>query len=136
MGRRETKTTGMWAETEDLLDQAERLRRQFFRLAASAERAQPRWEPPVDVYAGEDQVLVEIALPGVPSDRMELVLAPGELVVRGERRLPQHPPGTELQRLEIPYGRFERRLALGPGHWELVGRNLTDGCLQLLLARR
>jgi hypothetical protein len=41
-----------------------------------------------------------------------------------------------LQRLEIPYGRFERRLALGPGHWDLVDRRLADGCLQLLLARR
>ena len=28
------------------------------------------------------------------------------------------------------------RLALGPGSWELIGRNLADGCLQLLLARR
>jgi HSP20 family molecular chaperone IbpA len=136
MGRRETKTTWMWADTVDLLDQAERLRRQFFRLAASAEQAPPRWEPPVDVYAGTDQVLVEVALPGVPADRMELVLAPGELVVRGERRLPSRPAGTQLERLEIPYGRFERRLALGPGQWELIGRNLADGCLQLLLARR
>ena len=62
--------------------------------------------------------------------------AAGELVIRGERRLPQRPAGTQLRRLEIPYGRFERRLALGPGPWELVGRNLADGCLQLLLARR
>jgi HSP20 family molecular chaperone IbpA len=136
MGRRETKTTWMWAQTVDMLDQAERLQRQFFRLAASEERAQPRWEPPIDVYAGEDQVLIEVALPGVPSDRMELILGPGELVIRGERRLPPRPAGTDLKRLEIPYGRFERRLALGPGHWELIGRNLADGCLQLLLARR
>ena len=136
MTRRETKSTWMWAETVDLLDQAERLQRQFFRLAANAERAQPRWEPPVDVYAGDEQVLVEVALPGVPADRMELALGPGELVVRGERRLPRQPAGTELQRLEIPYGCFERRLALGPGHWELIGRNLANGCLQLLLARR
>ena len=40
--RRDEETTWMWAGTVDLLDQAERLRRQFFRLAASAELAQPR----------------------------------------------------------------------------------------------
>lgn len=137
MGRRENRTTTwMWADAVDLLDQAERLQRQFFRLAANNERAQPRWEPPVDVYAGDDEVLVEVALPGVPPERMELIVAPGELVIRGERRLPQRPAGAELRRLEIPYGRFERRLALGPGQWELVGRNLADGCLQLLLSRR
>ena len=64
------------------------------------------------------------------------MLAPGELVIRGERTLPHRPAGTTLQRLEIPYGRFERRLAVGPGQWELVDRRLADGCLQLLLARR
>ncbi len=127
----------MWTEAVDLLEQAERLQRQFFRLAArDAGRAQPRWEPPVDVFAGEHEVFVEVALPGVPPDRMELVLAPGELVIRGVRSLPQPPQGAALQRLEIPYGRFERRLALGPGHWELIGRTHADGCLQLLLARR
>jgi HSP20 family protein len=136
MGRRkDDQTTWMWAGTVDLLDQAERLRRQFFRLAAS-ELAQPRWEPPVDVYAGDEQVLIEVALPGVPAERMELILAPGELIIRGDRRLPAQPAGTELRRLEIPYGRFERRLSLGPGHWELAGRNLADGCLKLLLVRR
>lgn len=126
----------MWAQTVDLLDQAERLQRQFFRLAGNAEHAQACWEPPVDVYAGAEEVLIEVALPGVPADRMELVLGPGELVIRGVRQLPKCPPGASLQRLEIPYGRFERRLVLGPGRWELIGRNLADGCLQLLLARR
>jgi HSP20 family molecular chaperone IbpA len=126
----------MWAEAVEMLDQADRLQRQFFRLAADADHAQVRWEPPVDVYAGTDQVLVEVALPGVPADRVELLLAPGELVIRGARRVPACPAGASLQRLEIPYGRFERRLALDPGEWELVGRKLADGCLRLLLARR
>lgn len=134
MTRRDTRSW-MWAEAVDMLDQAERLQRQFFRLAGGADREPPRWEPPVDVFAGEDQVLVEVALPGVPEDRMELVIGPGELIIRGDRQLPARPAGAQLQRLEIPYGRFERRLALGPGRWELVARRHADGCLQLLLAR-
>ena len=136
--KRPAMRSWMWAETMDRLDQAERLQRQFFRLAAqpASSGQQPRWEPPVDVYAGQEQVLIEIALPGVAADRMEIVLAPGELLIRGERALLNRPAGTTLQRLEIPYGRFERRLALGPGLWELVDRRLADGCLQVLLARR
>jgi HSP20 family molecular chaperone IbpA len=124
----------MWAEAVDLLERAERMQRQFFRLAAGAGR--PRWEPPVDVYVRGDEILVEVALPGVPSERVELVCAPGELIVRGERRLSGHWSTAPIHRLEIPYGRFERRLALPAGAWELVDQELTNGCLQLLLARR
>ena len=124
----------LWGETVDLLEQADRMQRQFFRLAGGAERA--RWEPPVDVFADGDEILVEVALPGVPADRIELVFAPGELVVRGERRLPRRLASAAIQRLEIPHGRFERRLALPPGRWALVRQELDNGCLQLLLARR
>jgi HSP20 family molecular chaperone IbpA len=88
------------------------------------------------VYAGERELLVEIALPGVPTDRIEVIVGPGELVVRGERRPPRALAGTSIQRLEIPYGRFERRLALPPGGWELAAQDLEHGCLKLLLARR
>lgn len=125
----------MWSEAVDLLDRAERLQRQFFRLSGGADE-RPRWEPPIDVYASGDEILVEVALPGVVPDRVELVCAPGELVVRGDRRLPVRRGDTAIQRLEIPYGRFERRLTLPAGAWALVGQEFANGCLQLLLARR
>ena len=124
----------MWGDAVDLFEQAERLQRQFFRLAGQDARA--RWEPPVDVFADGDEILVEVALPGVPADSVELVCAPGELIVRGERRLPRRLASAAIQRLEIPHGRFERRLALPAGAWQLAGQELTNGCLQLLLVRR
>ena len=134
MKRRTPASTWMWADTVDRLERAERLHRQFFRLTGGG--GKPSWEAPVDVYASEDQILVEIALPGVPDERIELFCRSGELVVRGERSLVRRKTAATIQRLEIPYGRFERRLGLPPGVWELVGREHTNGCLQLLLARR
>jgi HSP20 family protein len=131
---RRSPSPWMWGETVDLLEQAERMQRQFFRLAGRAPAA--CWEPPVDVFADGDHVLVEVALPGVPRERIELVFGPGELVVRGERRLPRQLANAAIQRLEIPHGRFERRLALPPGRWALLRQELDNGCLQLLLARR
>lgn len=131
---RRTPGPWMWGNTVDLLEQAEALQRQFFRLAAGTERAS--WEPPVDMFADRDEILVEVALPGVPPERIELICAPGELIVRGERRLSRRLATAAIQRLEIPHGRFERRLALPAGHWHLVGQELANGCLQLLLARR
>lgn len=124
----------MWGDAVDLLEQAERLQRQFFRLASGAACAS--WEPPADVFADGETILVEMALPGVPADRIELVCVPGELIVRGERRLPRRLASAAIQRLEIPHGRFERRLPLPAGLWQLAGQELANGCLQLLLVRR
>jgi HSP20 family molecular chaperone IbpA len=136
MTQRRDPAAWMWADAVNLMEQAERMHRQFFRIATAGAPEQPRWEPPADVYSSDDEVLVEIALPGVPTDRIELVLVPGELVVRGERRPPRVPAGASIRRLEIPYGRFERRLVLPPGSWVLAGQELANGCLKLLLARR
>jgi len=130
---RRNPSAWMWGEAVDLLEQAERLQRQFFRLGDSQ---RPSWEPPADVYGDQGEILVEVALPGVPPERIEIICAPGELIVRGDRRLPRRLANAPIQRLEIPHGRFERRLALPAGRWELVGQELTNGCLQLLLARR
>ncbi len=136
MTRRQDPAAWMWADAVELMDRAERMHRQFCRIAARGAPERPRWEPPADLFAGEREVRVEIALPGVPTERIEVLIGPGELVVRGERRPPRVRLGTSLQRLEIPYGRFERRLALPPGSWELAAQDLQHGCLTLLLARR
>ena len=48
----------MWNEAIELLEQAERMRRQFFRLSA-AERTRPTWEPPVDAFEDEEGVVID-----------------------------------------------------------------------------
>jgi len=122
----------MWGETVDLLEQADRMQRQFFRLAGRTEPA--RWEPPVDVFADGDEILVEVALPGVPSDRIELVCAPGELVVRASVACRAGSPAPRSSGSRSPTGISSGALPC-PGRWSLVRQELDNGCLQLLLAR-
>ena len=124
----------MWAEAVHLLEEADRLQRQCFHLAGQA--GQPRWEPPVDIYEGDDELLIEIALPGVAPERLRIELSGEQLTVQAERRLPTRRHGAAIRRLEIPYGIFERRLELPPGPWTMTVRDLVHGCLQLLLTRR
>jgi HSP20 family molecular chaperone IbpA len=124
----------MWAQAVEMLEQADRMHRQFFRHVGSAQA--PRWEPPVDVYRNGEDILVVIALPGVPPERVQLAVEGEELVVRAERALPRRAVGAAIQRLEIPYGVFERRLALPPGTYELMAQEFNHGCLHLLLASR
>jgi HSP20 family protein len=124
----------MWAEAVHLLEEADRLQRQCFHLASTA--GQPRWEPPVDIYEGEGELLIEVALPGVLPERLQVDLHGEQLTVQAERRLPERRHGAAIQRLEIPYGIFERRLALPPGPWTMSVQDLAHGCLRLLLTRR
>jgi HSP20 family molecular chaperone IbpA len=119
----------MWAHACEMLAEAERLQREFFRIGSGR---RPAWEPPVDVYETERDFLVCVALPGVKPGDIEIALDGPLLVIAGERVLPA---GSALiHRLEIPHGRFERRIVL-PASVRLVTRELEDGCLVLTLRK-
>src|SRR6516225_10069588 len=122
----------MWSQAIDLLEQAERMHRQFFRLTES-ERTRPTWEPPVDVFEDEDEVVIVVALPGVPADRIEVTYEPGVLVVRAEKPLPFSGRRRSVRQLEIPYGYFERRIPLAEVDLAAGMREIRDGCLMLRL---
>jgi HSP20 family molecular chaperone IbpA len=59
----------------------------------------------------------------------------GVLIVTGERPMPGRTQGARIHRLEIPFGRFERRIELPPGRFDVVQRDLIDGCLTLGLRK-
>jgi len=58
------------------------------------------------------------------------------LRVAGVRRLPAAVRGTDIVRLEIPQGRFERRIRLPAARWELSRSSLVNGCLLLNLTKQ
>ncbi len=118
----------------EMLARGEHLSRTFFLRRDALER--PVWEPPVDVYESQGQLFVLVALPGVESTRVEVHVRGNELIVTGERSRPAVCKNLEVRQLEIPYGRFERRVALRPGLYEVERREFVDGCLLLLLAVR
>jgi HSP20 family molecular chaperone IbpA len=124
----------MWAQACDLIAQAERMHGQFFRLASSA-RTQALWEPPIDVFEDEREVVVVVAMPGVPAESMQVTTEPGALVVRGERPL-SFAGLHAVRQLEIPYGFFERRIPLPDVRLEVGAPELAYGCLTIRLRKR
>ena len=133
----------IWRRANDLLQQAERIHRNFLQVAAGARyRAShgrtPSWEPPVNVVETDESLWVISALPGVTADRMDVHLEGRELVIAGERPLPQCCEDGELKIWEIPLGRFERRLEVVGGEKTLsVGKtSLQDGLLIIELRKR
>ena len=63
----------MWAEALQMLDEANRLQRRFFEVSVRP-AAQPRWEPPVDIFESEDELWLFYALPGVQTEQVEVGL--------------------------------------------------------------
>ncbi|MGH8259470.1 MAG: Hsp20/alpha crystallin family protein [Steroidobacteraceae bacterium] len=130
----------MWDEALHALERAERRHRQFYGLAAArsaavSHSAEPLWEPPVDVFESESEIVVCIALPGVPANAVTVQIAATGLLVSADRPLPAELATMRIRRLEIPYGRFERHLDLTSGRYALVERLMADGCLTLRLAK-
>lgn len=123
----------MWAEAMNMLDQADRLHRQFFQLSQSPARG-PTWEPPADVFETPSHLSVLVALPGVAADRVDVIIDGATLLVVGERPMPA-PASAHIRRIEIPYGRFERRVELPAGQFEIQESSMTNGCLVLTLRK-
>ena len=127
----------MWSEALSLLEQADRLHRQFIRPAAAAA---PVWEPPVDIVETADAVWVHVALPGAAAESIAVKLEPGTITISAHRSFPVGSTKSEgaahIHALEIPYGRFERRIGLPTQALTLSGRKLQDGCLTLIFSKK
>jgi HSP20 family protein len=119
----------MWADACAAIERAERLRRQFFHHAS------PYWEAPIDVLETNEALFILIALPGVELDNITVTMSAGILVVEGERPLPRELQSARIVRMEIPHGRFERRIELPPVPFQISGRHLANGCLMLRLQK-
>ena len=117
-----------------MLERAERLQRQFFQHAAVA------WEPPVDIVESAEHVRVQVALPGVQAGSITVTVDPGGMSIAAARAFPCSGDTLNVHRIEIPYGRFERQIALPLGDpyapLELVDKQLVDGVLTLTFKKK
>jgi len=96
---------------------------------------EPFWEPPVDVLELEDALLILVALPGVATEHVETVIDEGDLIVTGRRVLPPELQTAVIHRLELPHGRFERRIPLPAGRYSGATRTSVNGCLLISLQK-
>jgi HSP20 family protein len=131
---RDTARDWMWSEACEMLARAERMHRELFRPSGLRER-QPTWEPPVDILETELEVVALIALPGVDAEKAEAVIEDDHLVIAGTRTYPAVLRTAAIHRLELPQGRFYRRVRLPAGRYSGVRRAIADGCLVVTLQK-
>jgi HSP20 family molecular chaperone IbpA len=124
----------MWADACSAIERAERLYRQLFHPLQSG-ASTPSWSPPVDIYETKGEVMIVAALPGAEQENLQVSVEADAVVVSGSRRLPAFARNSTIHRLEIPYGRFERRVPARTIGLQLEQAEFENGCLVLTLAK-
>ena len=119
-------------EFEDIYDRMGQLMSMAFGDLAftPALAAAAAWTPLADISETDDAYLVEVELPGVKKDQVNVDVNDRELVITGEIAEPQEEEGRRRRRRGRRTGRFEFRTTL-PADIDPQGVNasLSDGIL-------
>jgi len=124
----------MWAQACELLEQAERLQRQYVRYMGPGTDSAV-WEPPVDMQESGGEVLLQFALPGVEAGNINVSLDSDGLTVSAVRPVRPAHRNAVIRRLEIPHGRFVRHISLGGAPLRILESVYVNGCLEVRLVK-
>ncbi len=124
----------MWLQALEASHRADKLQRDLLRYVGP-DCGASSWEPPVDVFETSDGVLLRFALPGIRARDIEIRLERTMITVSAHRPLQVSGAQARIRRIEIPHGRFVRRIALSGPPLELVSSTHEDGCLEIRLRR-
>ncbi|TPW28742.1 Hsp20/alpha crystallin family protein [Pararhizobium mangrovi] len=124
----------MWAEALGMLARADRAQRQLYQ-PGDGPAQQAAWEPPVDILDTGGDVLIVAALPGVAREDVKVTLDGADVVLTGARVPPAALRTADIHRMELPQGRFHRRVPLPPGRYDQVSLEMQAGCLYVALRK-
>lgn len=70
------------------------------------------WQPAVDIYEREAEIVIVVELPGVAEEDIDVSVENGVLKIKGQRpkRIPERT--RHVHQMEIPYGHFARFVSL------------------------
>ena len=91
------------------------------------------WFPPVDVTEARQEYVFEVDLPGIKPEEIQVRADTEGLFLKGQR-VTQHQRGKRV-RVERPSGAFVRRLPWPPDAHGEIHAILSDGVLELHVAR-
>jgi HSP20 family protein len=100
---------------EPFREEVNELFQRFFGAPAEEGAVVQAWSPRVDVEETEKEIVVKADLPGVDPKDVEITVADGALVLKGEKKEEKEEKKKNYHRVERFVGQFYRELALPPG---------------------
>jgi len=123
----------------DLPDAAERINRVWRSLAGHplfASTQEGVWHPVIDIYDTQDAIVVQVELPGMKGQKMDVSLEKDHLVIAGRREPTQEYGEQDAYYSERPVGEFHRviHLAFSVDEQGVLAR-YDDGILTVTLPK-
>ena len=95
------------------------------------------WSPAVDIFETEQEIVLQLEVPGVSKEQVHVEVDNGTLLLRGERKIEKEVKEESYHRVERAYGVFQRSFSLPDTvDPEKVRAELKDGLLELRLGKR
>jgi HSP20 family protein len=116
--------------------QLNRLFSDFFGRA-SQEQNLTAWAPAVDIYEGEQELVVKADLPDIKPEELDIRVENNILTIRGERKFEKKVDEKSYLRVERSYGSFARSFSLANTvNTEAIKADYKDGVLTLSIPKR
>lgn len=106
-----------WEPFRDLLRMEKEMERLFgkpfsLRGIKGREWEDVDWIPFVDIYESENQVFIDVELPQMSSNQVDISIEDDVLTISGERKYPDKMTDENCRRRERRYGKFKREIPL------------------------
>ncbi|MBP2675234.1 MAG: Molecular chaperone (small heat shock protein) [Deltaproteobacteria bacterium] len=104
---------------------------------AQADHPVGTWSPAVDIFETDQEIVLQVEVPGVSKEQIHVEVDNGTLLLRGERKIEKEVKEENYHRVERAYGVFQRSFSLPDTvDPEKVRAELKDGLLELRLGKR
>src|SRR6201981_393642 len=116
--------------------QLNRLFTDFFGRATQ-EQNLTTWAPAVDIYEGQNELVVKADLPDIKPEELDIRVENNILTIRGERKFEKKADEKNYLRVERAYGSFARSFSLANTvNTEAIKADYKDGVLTLSIPKR
>jgi HSP20 family protein len=128
-----------WDPFRDLLAIQDEMNQVFGRALGRTEPGETQvraWAPALDIAERNDAYVVNVEVPGIKPEQLEITLEDGVLTISGERRFEEETKEAQYHRVERSYGAFRRSITLPTRVMaDAIDASFEDGVLQVVVPK-